>query len=174
MTTKLNELFKRARKAKLIARQNYLCCSGCASAQIATDLTKAIDAGRTGQQGCLFYHRQDAEALDSRREDARLALRYGSVWTEKHGRIGMETVDVGRMLVGMLDDMGVRYDWDGKPETVIYINVRDALAEAPEAHPEPTRLPRPASKKLLASQADRQALADNAAGRILAAVDGEV
>jgi hypothetical protein len=180
--TKLNEAFKQFRRAGLVARQNFLCCSGCAGYKIATDIEKMIDAGKPRPKGTVFYHRQDGEALRDRpsrsfesrqvAEDRTMCLRYGPVDTQKHGEIGEPAIEVGRLVCAILADVGIGYDWSGDPDKCINISVADALAPAPPPPLPVTRLPRRTSPRQLASQAERQGALEAAATALVGAVEG--
>jgi hypothetical protein len=180
--TKLNEAFKRFRRAGLVARQNFLCCSGCAGYALTLDIEKRIDAGKDRPKGVIFYHRQDAEALRDRpsrpfesrqvAEDRTMCLRYGQVNSSKYGWIGEDTAEVGRLVCAVLADVGIGYDWSGDPNKCINISVADALAPAPPPPLPVTRLPRRTSPRQLASQAERQGALEAAATALVGAVEG--
>lgn len=174
MTTRLTDAFRIMRSAGLIARQNYLCCSSCAGAQIATDVEDRINKNpdvETQIRGTCFYHRQDAAALDRCAADATMMLRFGSIHTELYGVVGLFTDEVGQIVCRALREAGIRFEWDGNPDRCIEIYVADAVAEALPKPAPVGRLPRRTSPRQLASQAQRQAAVTAAAQGLLAEVD---
>jgi hypothetical protein len=131
--TKLNEVFKRFRKAGLVARQNFSCCSGCAGSEIADDLGKKLsrirnswgqgkfEQARDKVKGCVFFHRQDTQSL---KETGQVHLAYGSVDSQEVGEIGIPTVEVGQLIVRILDELNVRCEWNGEGNSRIVVDVR--------------------------------------------------
>jgi hypothetical protein len=130
----LNKAFKALRALGMLARQSFLCCSNCAGTALANDAEKMVDAGKT-PKGCVFYHRQDAAALvppswdrpwrSRRPADKRtLMIRYGKLDTNKHGNVGLPTVEVGKLVCKTFDECGVPYEWDGNPDSCIQVIVQ--------------------------------------------------
>lgn len=76
---KVNELFKLFRKEGFVARQNFLCCSTCALAQLE-------DEGKASKY--VYYHSQDGDRF--KEEGNRVALRYDSEYGEDLATIAME------------------------------------------------------------------------------------
>lgn len=135
---KLNEAFKILRKEGLIARQRFSCCNGCAGGEIANDVEKMLDAGRKAPKGATFYSTQGGfvESPNSRRfaRVRKLYLSFGSVQTEKHGEVGLPTVEVGKMICAALDKVGLHYEWDGTENQTIVIDPCPGLwGEAPRS-----------------------------------------
>jgi len=117
----MNKAFSLMRKAGLVAYQNYECCQSCAGAAIAAEIERRIAEGkatRDGIKGCCFFHAQDAEDRDARRP---FFLAYGDVDVSGIGDIGLDTVEVGRIVCGCLAAAGVKYEWDGNPNTRIKV-----------------------------------------------------
>ena len=123
---KLNEAFKLLRKEGLIARQKFLCCNGCAGSQLAHDVTALIDAGRKPPKGAVFYSKQggffDGPPDSGWSRVTKLYLSFGNVTTEKHGEIGLPTLEVGRLICKALDTVGLHYEWDETPESTIVVD----------------------------------------------------
>lgn len=115
---KLNKAFSLMRKAGLMARQNFSCCSSCAGYALAKAAVDQPAKKRAKIQGTCFYHRQDADNL---RDGHDLMLRYGPLDTEEHGQIGLETVEVGRLVVDCLAVAGLNYEWSGNPRECITV-----------------------------------------------------
>lgn len=129
---KLNELFRQFRKVGFIARQNFKCCSGCASVWLQDIIEKklfkaakksgqALDSAKSRIFGAVFYHKQDT---DSMYKSGVLHLRYGDVNTA-FGEIGMNSKDVGDVIAGILKNCGYSFEWDGNPEMTIKVFVND-------------------------------------------------
>jgi hypothetical protein len=131
---KLRAAFVCFRKLGLVARQGFMCCGGCAGAEIASRLgdkltklwnTRGPDAAKRQFdkiKGCVFYTRQDA---DSMRYDGRVWLAYGSVDSTEAGEIGLPTVEVGNMIAEVLTTLGMKFEWDGNGDRKIVIDLRD-------------------------------------------------
>jgi hypothetical protein len=126
----LTTAFKRMRHEGLLARQRFLCCSGCAGYAMAERAEKLVDQGKRDKiKGCVFYHRQDADTLD---EIGEVYLAYGELATTRHGKIGLPTAEVGQMVTRILGEVGLAYEWDGNPGTRILVNCRTAKAATDE------------------------------------------
>jgi hypothetical protein len=118
---KLNLAFRLMRKKGLIAYQNYSCCSNCAGIEITNEAEQRIEAGKATPEsikGCCFYHRQDAESRDAGRS---FYLAYGPMDSAKHDEIGLDTAEVGKLVVEALREAGVGFEWDGNPNTRIEV-----------------------------------------------------
>lgn len=122
---KLNEAFKLLRKEGIIARQKFSCCNGCGGEEIATDVEKMIDAGRTAPKGATFYSKQGGfiDSPDTRfARVTKLYLTFGQVHTQKYGEVGLPTVEVGKLICTALDKVGLHYEWDGTADNSIVID----------------------------------------------------
>lgn len=115
---KLNVAFSLMRKAGLVARQNFSCCGNCAGYELTTDIVALPSKKRAKVKGVCFYHRQDAERLN-RGDD--LMLRYGPVDSTEHGQIGLEAVQVGRLVTSCLTQAGLAWEWDGSASQCILV-----------------------------------------------------
>lgn len=94
----LNAAFRDLRKQGFIAKQNFLCCQGCAWSQIHRD-----HPGLADDANVIFYHKQDTDAA---KED-------GELWLAWSGN--------GEMICSTLRRHGFTVDWDGQPNTRIKI-----------------------------------------------------
>lgn len=115
---KLNVAFSLMRKAGLVARQNFSCCGTCAAYELTTDIVTMPDKKRAKVKGVCFYHRQDAEQLNLGDD---LMLRYGPVNSKKHGQIGLEAVQVGRLVTSCLTQAGLVWEWNGSASQCILV-----------------------------------------------------
>jgi len=114
----LSTAFKLMRKAGLIARQNFTCCSSCGGYAMAERVKEMTPERRTKVKGCVFYHSQDAARL---REGGNLYLGYGPVGVHEVGDFGLPTEEVGALVVKALASAGLSYEWDGKPSSRIEV-----------------------------------------------------
>jgi hypothetical protein len=115
---KLNHAFRQMRHAGLVARQNFSCCGSCAGYELTTDIVAMPAKKRANVKGVCFYHRQDAERLN---RGGDLYLGFGPVDSTEHGQIGLETVQVGRLVVRALELAGLGYEWDGTASQCILV-----------------------------------------------------
>lgn len=118
--TRLTTAFKAMRAVGLIARQNYLCCQSCAGYDVAERLTAMPAAKRAKVIGCAFYTRQDWDGVNQRHFKG-LYVAYGPVETQAHGEVGLPTEAVGHLVHRCLEDAGLPVDWDGRPESRIFV-----------------------------------------------------
>lgn len=132
-TTKIAAAFANLRRQGFWALQNYECCQGCAGYAVATRASEAKDAGKRLPQGVIFFTKQDGAGPSARvarcggGREWRLMIAYGDVDTQKHGRIGLPTAEVGHALVAALREVGLEPTWDGDPNTRISVRYEDAF-----------------------------------------------
>jgi 3-oxoacyl-(acyl-carrier-protein) synthase len=136
---KLNAAFRALKKQGLITRQDFLCCGGCAAAQLAEDAAKMVERGAK-VEGAVTYHKQ---ATDRLRETGKCHLQYGQIMHHRgEGQpglvMGRPTVEVGQMVAKALTEAGVRFEWDGDPDKYILIDLT-APERKPAPAPEPPR-----------------------------------
>jgi hypothetical protein len=107
---KLNKLFRLFRKQGFVAKQNYMCCGSCASAQIAADLKDWDQAKKDACLGAIFYTRQDAKRSD-------LYLSYGpiEISSEDIARqaIAGPAWSIGHIIINALREVGLTHKWNG-------------------------------------------------------------
>jgi len=116
--TRLNEAFKALRKHGFIARQNFMCCGGCAGNKIAYEAEKLVDQGKTVAGG-VFYHKQ---AGDNLREGRSFYVNFGRIESMKHGEIGtMTDEEIGRLVVKEFEAARLRVVWEGNTNTAILV-----------------------------------------------------
>jgi len=107
---KLNVAFQMMRKAGLVARQNFSCCSSCGGYELTMDVVAMPDKKRAKVKGVCFYHRQDNDYLVRGKD---LYLSFGSLDSRELGQIGLETVQVGHLVTSCLTQAGLAWEWDG-------------------------------------------------------------
>lgn len=115
---KLNAAFALMRKAGLIAKQNFSCCSSCAGYDIATKVTAMPAKKRAKINGACTYNRQDTARMEAGRD---LYLGFGPIGTQAHGDIGLTTVQVGQLVVLCLAQAGLAYEWNGEASQRILV-----------------------------------------------------
>ena len=98
--TNISDCFKDFRKLGIVARQNFLCCQGCGTAQLAYESEKKNYARK---RGYIFYHKQDAEKW---REEGCLHLSFGTFDDS-------DPVPMMTSAVTILRRRGFKVDWDG-------------------------------------------------------------
>ena len=100
--------FRNLRKHKLIARRNFLCCSGCACAKLHDELE-----GKPEISGAVYYHCQDADRF---KETNKVSIRYSA---RENGELS--TTAIGNIIVAHLVGAGLAIEWSGKPDQVISV-----------------------------------------------------
>jgi len=123
MKFQLNAAFSAMRKAGLVAKQNFSCCGGCAGSELSTIVAQRVlknPKQRDKIKGVVAYHRQDTERLN---DTGKFYLLFGQVDSEKAGTVGLPTVEVGRLVVKVLGEMFIPYEWDGTPEQRICVRM---------------------------------------------------
>ena len=113
----LSRAFKTLRKHGFVARQNFSCCGGCASCEIAENVSEMPEKRRGKVRGAVFFTRQDWSRLfegPSWINDPKvLWVAYGQVDTQAHGPIGLSTEEVGLALGMALQAEGLNVEWTG-------------------------------------------------------------
>ena len=111
---RLDEAFVTLENQGIVARQNFSCCSNCGHAEIGNEIqqTKA----KRDVLGYTFYHMQDTE----RATGGSLYLAFGAV------KPGPEPIiHVGRAIVEILRQAGLKTEWDENPNNRILITDLD-------------------------------------------------
>ena len=111
--------FKELRKQGIIAKMNFMCCSTCAGAAIATYLEGLCEEKRDKIKGCAYWHKQSESSF---KENGMIYIQYGIVDTE-YGEIGLPTIKVGKMIVNTLKKHNIPVKWNGDENKCIGIGV---------------------------------------------------
>lgn len=124
----LIEAFVAMRKSGLIAKMNFSCCSTCGGYELTTKIEEKLeDAVARGKElekekekikGVVFFHRQDAAR---RNAGEPFMIRYGDVDSQAFGKVGLDTAEVGVMVMKVLAENGVKATWNGDPNTCIEV-----------------------------------------------------
>lgn len=94
--------FRHMRAHGLLARQNFMCCRGCAENALWND----IDANPGKYKGAVYYHHQDNDDL---REKGEFYLGFGAADTDDNPT----TVEVGEIVKKALEKFSLIVEWDG-------------------------------------------------------------
>lgn len=121
---KMGNAFKGMRSEGLMARQTFSCCRSCAGYELATTLKNKTKAEKDAFKGCAFYTKQDAPP----REDSRdfrffegLYISYGPLGVSGEKDYGLPTEEVGAVVKRCLEQAGLEVEWDGTPESRIFV-----------------------------------------------------
>jgi hypothetical protein len=106
----LNEAFKLMRKQGMLARQNFMCCGNCG----ITALGQLSDENPGKWDGMVFYHRQNTKFM---REGDDLTLNYSTTGLPDDD----VTSAVGRKVTAILDQVGLKWEWDGNAASCIEV-----------------------------------------------------
>jgi hypothetical protein len=110
--SQLNAAFKAARKAGLLARQNFMCCGTCGSYALGEKITERAAAGKP-TAGYVFYHAQDTDDLNY----GYVYLKYSSAQSDDDDG----TREVGKTLRAIFEEAGMLVEWDGDPMQTIKV-----------------------------------------------------
>jgi hypothetical protein len=106
----IREMFKALRKRGLFARMNFQCCQSCGWAA-------AHNAIKPKHRGVVFYHGQDAEALEGGELCGDLYLAFGG--REDDVEDGYRSLEVGAIVMAEANKRGIAVKWDGTENTRI-------------------------------------------------------
>ena len=115
----LRNVFSRLRKLGYLARQNFLCCQNCAGAELTNQAEELFEDGTT-IKGVVYYHQQDAERIN---EFGEVYLAYGQAESSEKGPIGSSSLKVGEQVIKVLEEFGLKYEWNGSADTRILVKL---------------------------------------------------
>lgn len=104
---RLDKAFEFLKQSGIFSAQDYWCCSSCGHAAAAESMTEQKT------RGYVFYHEQDTERAV---EGGGLMLAYGSYEGEDE-----KTTAIAQEIGSALDRFGVPYEWNGSPDSRIFI-----------------------------------------------------
>lgn len=104
--------FAALRKQNIIARANFMCCSGCAQAAFGEILACKTEIERKTIAGIVFWHRQDDQLA---REQGILFIRYVGE--------NVQTEEIGIKLIEQLNLEGVSATWNGDTSKAIEVRL---------------------------------------------------
>ncbi len=94
---KIASAFRVVRKKGILARSNFMCCSGCAGSELSIMAHK-----KSGSIGYVFYHSQDNERL----------LKSGKVHIGFSSSGHVPTLRIAERLIVALQDAGLSTSWN--------------------------------------------------------------
>lgn len=118
----LNTLFKAFRANGLRARQNFSCCGGCASYELAVK----EEENPSNKIGAVFFTRQDQQRLVENGEGVYLA--FGGFEREGEPTEVSTARDrkIGQLVFSLIkfhsQSLGIDADWDGDPMKRIWVS----------------------------------------------------
>lgn len=124
--TRLNAAFADMRARGLIARQNFMCCNGCAAYELGSRVGEKIAAGKNvGKiKGVVFYTKQDNDRLF---DEGMTYLSFGklecSLASGKTQIVGLDDFEVAKIVCEELQKHGIPYEWNGDVDTRILARV---------------------------------------------------
>jgi len=115
ITNGFREFRKKAKEhlgGKVYARQNFLCCGGCASSALSTEIDNFNAKGKpTRAIGAVWYHKQDTQSLNRGYD---LYIGYGAAEAVGDCSRDLMTKRIGEILVACLEAEGLEVEWDGQ------------------------------------------------------------
>lgn len=121
---KMSNAFKAMRSEGLMARQSFSCCRNCAGYELATTLKAKTKAEKEAFKGCAFFTKQDAAPRECSRDFrsfSGLYISYGQLGVSGEKDYGLPTEEVGAIVKKCLEHAGLEVEWDGTPETRIFV-----------------------------------------------------
>lgn len=112
----LNKAFADLRKQGIMAKQNYLCCMGCASSSLGEEIKKAHAEHPNKYLGGAYYHSQDAEDL---RERGYCHIGYGAAPDAANEEL--LSLTVGQAVKMTLERYGLKVEWPGTTDQRIKV-----------------------------------------------------
>lgn len=115
MTTVTNG-FRALRRAGLVARQRFMCCSACAHAKLCDQHQR--EKMHRDKLGYVFFHAQDADRFA---ETGVVHIRY-SAFPKRGESVAKErkrTAEIGQLVEKTLRTAGLTVRWDGDPKSTI-------------------------------------------------------
>ena len=115
--------FAHLRKRGIIARANFLCCQTCAGYDITQIAVKQVNKGKE-VNGCVFWHAQDEQDWQ---HSGSMYLAFGDMDSGDIGKIGLETSEVGKIVIKALKKYNVPYEWNGSAGRRIKVMEKEQL-----------------------------------------------
>ena len=109
--SKISAAFRKLRKHGLLCKQDFLCCSSCATSELDS-LFKAAAEGT--YKGAVYYHNQDLERFN---EGGKMTLRYVS-----ENDLDETTKQIGDLVAYRCKAAGLTVVWNGKVNTAIEVS----------------------------------------------------
>lgn len=107
-------VFKNLRKAGLIARANFLCCTGCASSALFHLYDEMPDEKKSKVRGCAYWHSQNEDDIWER---GKVNIGYGALGDDSDEA----DVSIGREIFSALESAGLDPVWSGDANQKILV-----------------------------------------------------
>ena len=109
----------------ILAKQNFMCCGGCAGSALADRLTKENAAKPGRWNGSVYYHRQGNDDLIERGE---VYIHFGHAFgcmDSSNVIIGddrpSDTKAIGQCAKEALEHFGLKVEWDGSEHSCLLV-----------------------------------------------------
>lgn len=114
---RLDQAFAELERQGVVARQNFTCCSTCGHYEIGDEIATFRKKKKKSApvSGYAFYHMQDTESAV---EGGGIYIKYDTLSNDE-----AQKVAVGEAIVAALTAAGLRPEWDGDPNTGVFVNV---------------------------------------------------
>lgn len=116
---RLDAAFEELERQGIVARQNFTCCSTCGHYEIGDEIRDAKKQRKKRSapvSGYAFYHMQDTESAV---EGGGIYIKYDTLKDDREKKIA-----VGQKIVEVLEAAGLRTEWDGDPNTGVFVRVK--------------------------------------------------
>jgi len=108
---KINKVFRELRKQGLLCKQNFHCCSGCATSALTSYFANTPN---TKYKGVAYFHKQDMQYF---LEDGQMTIRFCAVDDNE-----AVTVQIGKLITEQCNDAGLTVEWKGTAGFVIQVS----------------------------------------------------
>jgi hypothetical protein len=112
---RLDLAFEALERQGIVARQNFTCCSNCGHYEIGDEIAAVRKKRRGPVVGYAFYHMQDTESAV---EGGGIYIKYDTLKGDDEAKAA-----VGQKIVDVLNAAGLRTEWDGNPNTAVYVRL---------------------------------------------------
>lgn len=124
--TRLTAAFRSLRKNNgILAKQNFMCCGGCAGYALAQRITEENAAKPGRWNGSVFYHVQDNDGLI---EQGEVYIRFGHADGCKDSSNVIKGVDrpndttaIGHCAKAALEEVGLEVEWNGSENSCLLV-----------------------------------------------------
>ena len=116
---RLDAAFEELERQGIVARQNFTCCSTCGHYEIGDEIKDAKKERKKRAapvSGYAFYHMQDTESAVA---GGGIYIKYDTLKDDREKKIA-----VGQKIVEALTAAGLKTEWDGDPNTGVYVRLK--------------------------------------------------
>lgn len=112
----LTRLFKGLRQNKLMARQNFSCCSSCGSYEMSENWESMPKNKKDKYIGYVFYDRQSAAEMNE-------SPNFNGIYLQYDGFGRKRTVTVGKKIVEVANTLDINVKWDGNANSCVWVDL---------------------------------------------------